>query len=55
MGAADKPARSAPRPFTHWKPGRVDALRVFLLSESFQGAVQLTCGLLFVSLFVLVE
>ncbi|KIZ00884.1 hypothetical protein MNEG_7079 [Monoraphidium neglectum] len=55
MGAADKPARSAPRPFTHWKPGRVDALRVFLLSESFQGAVQLTCGLLFVSLFVLVD
>eukprot|EP00775_Hariotina_reticulata_P009285 gene9285-9450_t len=38
-----------------WRPGPVDAFRAFLLSENFQGAVQLSVGILFVSIFSLVN
>lgn len=41
--------------FILWKPGYVDAVRKYFISENFQGAVQLTLGLLFVSLFVFVR
>lgn len=41
--------------FKLWQPGPLDAVRRFLLSESFQSAFQLAAGVLFVSLFVLVE
>ena len=44
-----------PSVFTRWQPGTLDAVRNFLLSGSFQSAVQLTAGVLFVSLFVFVE
>jgi hypothetical protein len=43
------------REFQLWRPGWKDAVRGFLLSEHFQGAMQLTMGILFVSLFVFVR
>jgi hypothetical protein len=44
-----------PQEFQLWRPGWKDAARSFLLSENFQGAMQLTMGILFVSLFVFVR
>jgi len=38
-----------------WRPGPVDAFRAFILSQNFQGAVQLSVGILFVSVFSLVK
>jgi hypothetical protein len=50
---APGPARQ--QPFQLWQQGPLDAVRRYLLSESFQSATQLTVGVLFVSLFVFVE
>jgi hypothetical protein len=56
--AAAAPASAAQgpvRPFTLWRPGPLDALRRFLLSDNFQSGMQLGFGILFVSLFIFVE
>jgi len=52
-GAVQQPGQGAK--FSLWKPGPIDALRSYLVSEHFQSATQLAVGVLFVSLFVFVE